>query len=276
MSQPPNTSKPTEHKGAAFQLNSCIQFLLVFCGHIGYLVTLVGVVLASVFILLPLTPFPRLRRRVAGTMLRGYLKFFALYYIPASRACRIVEISGGDRIPRPGAAVFVANHRSAIDAILLLPLLPPTSLIIKARHARKLGYACLVHFFDFVTMEAGSLSVLRRSMDKCRRLMAEGMSLLVFPEGMRTSSTTLMPFADLPFRIAIEQGVPIIPVVIHSDRPFLNRRKGSYFPPETVRFRIQFLEPISTENERDPIRLSDVASHRMAAALADLDRMYPQ
>ncbi|MFH0879844.1 MAG: lysophospholipid acyltransferase family protein, partial [Lentisphaerota bacterium] len=123
----------------------------------------------------------------------------------------------------------------------------------------------------FVAIQAGSISLLRRCMDKCRELLAGGMSLLIFPEGRRVSSSALMPFADFAFRMAVECSVPIVPVVIHSDRPFLNRQKGSFFPPETVLFRIRFLEPISTVTERDPVHISDLVSRRMVEELAKLD-----
>lgn len=250
-----------------------VQCLLTFLGHVGYLLSLVVLVMSAV-VLLPLTPFPRLRRRVAGTLLRRYLAFFSRVVLPATHACRVVEVTGLDSARSAGAVVYTANHRSSIDAILLIPLLPPAALIIKARHVRKPAYACLVHFFDFVSVEAGVISQLRASMDRCRSLLADGMNLLVFPEGRRASAGTLMPFADFAFRMAVEQRAPIVPVVIHGDRPFLNRQKGSYFPPETVQFRIHFLEPISTETERDPVRLSNLVSRRMADALAELDRVF--
>jgi len=254
-------------------IRSRLKFPLAILGHFGYLFSLTTIIIMSVA-LLPLLPFPRIRRAVAGRFLRGFLGLFALYYLPAVQACKIVECSGLDHLKGGGPAIIVANHRSSIDAILLLALLPPTGLIIKARHVRKPAYACLVRFFDFVSTEAGTPSAIRRSLDKCRELLASGMNLLIFPEGMRASSSRLMPFADLAFRVAIEQGVPIVPVVIHSDRPFLNRQPGSYFPPETVQFRIRVLSPIPTQTERNPHRLSDTVSRQMASVLADWDRQY--
>ncbi len=253
---------------------SLLKFPLALAGHLGYLVTLALLVVVSGLVLLPLAPFPRWRRRVSSAMLRGYLGFFALHYLPACRACRVVEVAGRGGRPAGGPAIYVANHRSSIDAILLLALLPPTSLVIKARHARKLGYACMVRFFDFVPIAAGALSSLRQSMDKCRDLLAAGQNLLIFPEGMRASFTTLMPFADFAFRLAIARGVPIVPVVVHSDQPFLNRQKGSYFPKQMVQYRIRFLEPVTTSTKDDPVRLADAVSRRMAAEVADLDRQY--
>jgi 1-acyl-sn-glycerol-3-phosphate acyltransferase len=250
------------------------KFALAIAGHLGYVFALVLVVIVSACILLPLVPFPRTRRRLANAMLRRYMRLFTLRFLPAVRACRIVEVTYADRTVHSSPAVYVANHRSSIDGLLLLALLPPTVAIIKSRHARKLWYACIVAFFDFLYMETGTPSVLRRSMEKCRSLMAGGMNLLAFPEGMRTSSSRLMPFADFAFRMAAERGVPVVPVVIHSDRPFLNRQKGSYFPPETVHYRIRFLAPVAPQSEPDPQRLCDAVWRRMAAELSGMDREF--
>lgn len=246
---------------------SPLKLPLAVLGHLGYLISLGVVVITSMTLLLPLLPFPKIRRAVTGRFLRGFLRFFAFHYLPATRACTIIECTGLEHLRTEIPAVFVSNHRSSIDAILLLSLLPPTGLVIKARHAQKPAYACMVRFFDFVSMEAGAPSAIRRSMDKCKALLSAGMNLLIFPEGIRASSSRLLPFADLAFRIAIEQGAPIVPIVIHSDRPFLNRQPGSYFPPETVLFRIRILEPISTTAEQDPHRLSDTVSRQMTTIL---------
>jgi 1-acyl-sn-glycerol-3-phosphate acyltransferase len=245
-----SNAKSTQDTGTGKRsaVRSAVKLILGVAGHIGYLSTLALMVLISIILLLPLTPFPRLRRRLANTMLRSYLRFFVLYHLPAFQACRIIDSPAVHAPGRKTPAIYETNHRSAIDAILLLGILPPTAVVIKARHTRKIGYACLVHFFDFVAMSPGSVSLLRASLDKCRSLMNNGMSLLVFPEGKRTSSRALMPFADFAFRMAIEQGAPIIPVIVHSDRPFLNPQKGSYFPPETVQFRIRLLPELPLDD----------------------------
>ncbi len=252
--------------------SSPFKFPLALAGHIGYLLTLVILVAISLLVLLPLAPFPRVRRRLSSTMLRGYLRFFVLWYLPACRACRIDEVAG-QRNPADGAPViYVANHRSSIDAILLLALLPPSSLVIKARHVRKLGYACMVRFFDFVPIAAGELASIRQAMEQCKTLLADGRNLLIFPEGRRNSFDALMPFSDLAFRMAVEHGTPIVPIALHSDQPFLNRQKGSYFPPRVVRFRIHFLDPITPSPKDNASVLADSVAHKITAELERMDQ----
>ena len=250
---------------AAGSPSPIIKLPLALLGHAGYLLSLVMLVIVSILILMPLSPWPGKRRALASWMLRRYLRFFVSFYLPACKACKIENISGNIAPPSNGPAIYVANHRSSIDALLLLSLLPPTSLVIKARHVRKPGYACLVKFFDFVPIAASAYSRLQKSLDKCRSLLAQGQNLLLFPEGMRISSETVMPFAEFTFKLAVECKVPIIPVVLQADQHFLNREKGSFFPPKIVRFSIRFLEPVTPESGVDPAHLADTVTRRMTA-----------
>lgn len=242
--------------------------------HAGYLVSLTVLVVIGVPALLPLTVFPSWRRRVCRGLLRRFLIFFTRVYLPALRVYRVVEISGLDPLAPPRGMVCVANHRSALDGLLLLPLVHPAAMVLKSKHARKPGYAGLVWLFDFIAMGATSLDGLRRAVDQCRRLLDEGVNLVVFPEGSRSSSTRLLPFADFAFRLAAERRVPILPVVVHSDRPFLNRQKGSYFPRDIIEFRIRFLPPVFPSAEDDAATLATRVRRFMATVLADLDRAF--
>jgi len=187
---------------------------------------------------------------------------------------RVVEVSGLDPAAPPKGVVCVANHRSGIDGLLLLPLLHPAVVVLKPKHARKPGYASLVWLFDFVAMNSTSLDGLRKAVDKCRALLDEGVNLLVFPEGSRASSGRLLPFADFAFRLAADRRAPILPALVHSDRPFLNRQKGSYFPREVIDYRIRFLPPVLPEEAADAAGLAALVRRRMAAALAELDRAF--
>lgn len=274
MNPADQTGPAPDRGGAPAPPHPCVKVPLALAGHVAYLLSLVFVVATSLVILLPLLPFPAVRRRVSGTLLRAHLRFFALRFLPAVKACQVMECSGQEHLRGPGPAIFVANHRSSIDAILLMALLPPTSLVIKARHARKPGYGALVHFFDFISVAAGAPSAIQHSLDKGRKLLRSGVSLLVFPEGIRASSSRLMPFSDFAFRLACTENVPCIPLVIHSDRPFLNRQPGSYFPPDVVRFRIRILPPVAIPPDKDPRLLSDTVSRQMAPVLARLDALY--
>jgi 1-acyl-sn-glycerol-3-phosphate acyltransferase len=125
--------------------------------------------------------------------------------------------------------------------------------------------------FDFIAISTGQLNGLRDALDRARRVLAEGRGLLVFPEGTRAPSGRLQSFHPLAFQLARDAGVPIVPVVVHSDLPFMGRIPGSYFPPARNAFRVRFLDPEPTRPEDDPRELGDRIRRRMAAELKTLD-----
>ena len=105
----------------------------------------------------------------------------------------------------------------------------------------------------------------------CRRLVAEGRSLLVFPEGSRAVSGLLQPFRNVAFKLALECGRPVVPVVIHSTLPFMAKVPGSVFPHGRNRYRIRFLAPEPISAGDTPESLSDRVHRRMSAELRQLD-----
>ncbi len=251
-----------------------VSFLLGLIAHGGYLLSLAILVVLCAPLLMLLLPFPRIKRDVSRSLVFGFLRFFTRVYLPCFKVYRIVEISIPQTTMPPKGVICVSNHRSGIDALLLLPLLHPASVVLKPKHARKPGYAALVWFFDFVALSTNSLDGLRKGLAKCRVLLAEKSNLLIFPEGSRASSGRFLPFADFAFKLAFDSQTPIMPVLVHSDRPFLNRQKGSYFTREEIEYRIRFLPMINPSQTSDPIALASLVRRRMADELAKLDQQF--
>jgi 1-acyl-sn-glycerol-3-phosphate acyltransferase len=75
------------------------------------------------------------------------------------------------------------------------------------------------------------------------RLTADG-SVLVFPEGRRSATASLLPFSDLPFMAVIGLGLPVVPVAVHGTRNVLPGTSGRGVPAGEVRVVVE--EPIPT------------------------------
>ena len=50
---------------------------------------------------------------------------------------------------------------------------------------------------------------------RAKAYLARGMSVMIFPEGTRSAKGTLLPFKSGAFRLALEAGVPVLPVAVH-------------------------------------------------------------
>jgi 1-acyl-sn-glycerol-3-phosphate acyltransferase len=241
---------------------------------LGYL-THVLADLAFFLVMLPVTTLlfflPGQRYRLIRGLVDRYLVLLFHHWLPALGIYRVDEVSGLDRARGEAPAVFVANHRCVLDAPLLLSHLQRTGLVIKSRYARRGALAILARHFDFIPIDPRSLDSVGAMTAGCRRLVEEGKSVLIFPEGSRSLSGRLLPFRASAFRLAVEQGRPVVPVIVHTTVPFMTKEAASYYPREPIRLRFRFMAP---ERPKGGETADDLAArvHRlMARELRELD-----
>ena len=246
-------------------LAAAIGYLFYFSGHLIF-----TVIVVPVFFLM--SPFPVLRHRFIHGIFRWYVYFLSRVYLPFLGVYRVREISGLDRARSAGPAVYVVNHRSRMDGPLMLATVPDSAVIIKAAYGRNILYSGFVKHLDFVSVEAGSLSSLAAAVQRAQGLLAAGRNMIVFPEGTRSVTGRLLPFRDIAFRLARSAGVPIVPVVLQSDLPFMAKRPGSIFPPRTINFTMRFLEPVRLQEKEPLVSLVERVERAVATHLRELDK----
>jgi 1-acyl-sn-glycerol-3-phosphate acyltransferase len=143
------------------------------------------------------------------------------------RLARIhVEVVGREHIPgRP--CIFMANHVSNLDPPILLPLLPFRSAFFIKRSLLNIplvGYGMRLAGFVPVDRD-GRLESARESVQLASKVLVSGVNISTFPEGTRSRDGVLLPFKKGPFYLAMESGVPVIPVSIFGSEHMMT--KGS-------------------------------------------------
>lgn len=137
------------------------------------------------------------------------------------------ELEGWEALPdgiRTGSqpAVFVGNHTSLFDPMLVISQLPIRPVLMaKAELARVpvLGWA--IRQAGFIFVDRRSRTGALRSLREAARQVQAGQSLVVFPEGTRSRDGVLLPFKKGAFLVAWEAGVPLVPFAIHGGRSAL-------------------------------------------------------
>ncbi|MBI3651881.1 MAG: 1-acyl-sn-glycerol-3-phosphate acyltransferase [Acidobacteria bacterium] len=130
--------------------------------------------------------------------------------------CRLffkIEFQGVENIPPQGACIITPNHQAYAD---------PIWVTIPFR--RRIYYMAWAKMFripvlGFVMRSFGAFPVKLESTDpRAQRaaleLLKRHCALVIFPEGGRTTNGKLMPFKPGAFRLALTQGIPILPVTI--------------------------------------------------------------
>lgn len=246
-------------------LAALIGYLFYFSGHV-----LFSVVVLPVFLVM--APFPVLRQRFINGVFRWYVFFLSRQYLPFLGVYRIREISGLERARSAGPAVYVVNHRSRMDGPLILSAVPDAAVIMKAAYGRNVLYSGFVKYLDFISVDAGSLSSLATAVQRAQGVLAAGRNMIIFPEGARAAMGRLLPFRDFAFRLARAAAAPIVPVVLHSDLPFMAKRPGSIFPPRTINFTLRFLEPVRLQEKETLASLIERVERSIGAQLQELDK----
>ncbi len=133
-------------------------------------------------------------------------------------------VNGAEHLKAPRPAVFILNHQSGIDPILVCALLRRDLIGIAKREIRYnplLGPAFAFAGVVFVDRfdHARALEALAPVIDRLR----EGFSVAIAPEGTRSLATEPGRFRKGAFHLAMAAGVPLIPIVIRDARLILPR-----------------------------------------------------
>ncbi len=130
-----------------------------------------------------------------------------------------------DRLWSHRPAVFVVNHQSALDVLVMGSLLREDFTVVakkEARHDPRAMLGSLLIAPAFVDRSDSAQA--REALDGLVERIRGGTSLLIFPEGTRSSTPVLGPFRKGAFHLAVQSGVPIVPVVLRNTGELMWRR----------------------------------------------------
>ncbi len=125
-----------------------------------------------------------------------------------------VHVIGREHV-RPGVAyVMVANHLSFLDILVLFRLLRHFKWVSKIEMFRIPVIGWNMRLNRYIALRRGDRRSIAAMMEACRKTLAEGSSVLIFPEGTRSPDGVLQAFKPGAFRLALEARAPILPIVI--------------------------------------------------------------
>lgn len=177
-----------------------------------------------------------------------------------------VEVEEQEELDPEAPYVFVANHQNLLDIFALAAAVPyPFGFVAKAELAR-------IPFLGFALRHSACLFVDRgdprralQSLKEAGRQIRDGHSVLMYPEGSRSHSPQLLAFKKGAFRLAVEAGVPIVPVTVQGAHRLLDERTHTA-RPGTMRIVVGRPLPTSEPEEDIPALISTVRE-QMGAAL---------
>jgi 1-acyl-sn-glycerol-3-phosphate acyltransferase len=200
------------------------------------------------------------RRRV---VLHLFSCFWGAFYIYANPIWHL-RVVGREKVPWRGPAVLVANHASLIDVLVLFSLYRPFKWVSKASNFKIPFIGWNMTLNGYVPLVRDDQRSILRAVRQCRRLLRQGMSVLIFPEGTRTMTGELQAFKDGAFFLAAELGCPVVPIVVHGTGDVLPKH-GAVLR-QKMHARVEVLDPIEPRG-MDKVALRNVVRAAIAEAL---------
>ena len=155
-----------------------------------------------------------------------------------------VDIEVSEAAMRVPAAIFMANHSSALDILVLFLSIRQNVRFLAKRslfHIPVLGWSMLVA--GFIPVDRRRTDQARDVFEKLEARVKRGLSILVFPEGTRSRDGSLGSFKKSGFLLALKTGLPIVPIGISGAHEILGR---SRFRLQRGRVCVRVGDPIPT------------------------------
>lgn len=128
-----------------------------------------------------------------------------------------INVTGEEHLWSHRPAVFVFNHQSSFDVIVIARLLRRDFTgVAKAELAKDPRFAPLGALADVAYVDRSDRAQSRAALAPVVEKLRSGISLAVAPEGTRSATPTLGRFKKGAFHIAVQAGVPVVPVVIRN------------------------------------------------------------
>jgi 1-acyl-sn-glycerol-3-phosphate acyltransferase len=155
-----------------------------------------------------------------------------------------VTVEWRGRLAKEQTYVFMANHLSTVDIWALYVALPVRVRMIAKKQLGAiplLGWGMRAGRFIFI--DRVNAIAARRSIDEAQRRIRGGDSVLIFPEGTRSRDGRLGAFKKGGFHLAIDSGVPVVPIALQGTRACMPR---SSLLLRSGHVHVTFGEPVPT------------------------------
>ena len=156
-----------------------------------------------------------------------------------------VRLEGLENIPA-GTCIFAANHVSNIDPLAFVPNIPRRVAVpLKKELFRMPILSYGLKLSKFIVVDRASRQAAADSLRQSVQYLNEGLSFAIYPEGTRSPDGRLLPFKRGAFLMAIQTGVPVVPVSIVGARSLMRKGESAIHPGEVV---VRFRPPVESSS----------------------------
>jgi len=157
-----------------------------------------------------------------------------------------IETEGLGRIDPKRAYIFMSNHVSNLDPPIQMPIIPSrTSVMVKKELFKTPILGPAMRIALLVPVDRGNRDAGIEAVRAAKEVVEKGIHMFIYVEGKRSFDGKLLPFKKGPFYLAMECGVPVVPVTITGTHYAMPKKRFAIKPG---RVRVIFHEPIEPKD----------------------------
>lgn len=182
-------------------------------------------------------------------MPRKQALFFPIFWSKMAKVmlkvfCKIdVRVEGLENLPKENGYIIASKHQSAMETTIFHRIVPNMFYVLK----KELMYLPLAGFYFIKTGcipidRKGGTKTMRKMLQGVQKRLAQGMNLVIFPEGTRTAPGTKKPYSPGVAFLYEQCQVPVVPVALNSGYCWPKNKTMKYAGTVTVKF-LKSIEP---------------------------------
>jgi 1-acyl-sn-glycerol-3-phosphate acyltransferase len=185
------------------------------------------------------------------TFLTGDVRFlYRMFMFGAFNGVRLtgvrVQTIGLDKLDPARTYIFMSNHVSNLDAPITIPLIPRrTSVMVKKELFSYPILGRAMRMGSLVPVDRGNRDAGIESVRIAKQVVQQGINMTIYVEGKRSFDGKLLPFKKGPFYLAMECGVPVVPITITGTHSLMPKAKFAIKPGVAT---VIFHPPIEPED----------------------------
>ncbi len=184
-----------------------------------------SLIITPFFLLVWVSTFWWDRRRMAAHFMGTFWAWHYQSLVPFWK----LHLEGREKIPWNRAVVMVSNHRSLVDILALYKIRRPFKWTSKAENFKLPFMGMVLTLTNSIKIHRESLRSGSKFIAQAETAMKKGSSILLFPEGTRSKTSTMRPFKEGAFLLAKRASTGIIPIVLTgSENTFPWRKSHSH------------------------------------------------
>jgi 1-acyl-sn-glycerol-3-phosphate acyltransferase len=178
-------------------------------------------------------------------MLHLFTSFWSSLYVWLNPLWSLT-VSGKENIDSKKTYVFVSNHQSMVDILILFRIFAHFKWVSKIENFKIPFIGWNMHLNSYIQLDRGKVKSNYQMMKDASFALKNGNSLMIFPEGTRSLDGKLRSFKSGAFQLAKENKISIIPIVINGTSSALP--KGGVIFQGKQKMSIRILPEITPES----------------------------